>query len=148
MGSNGTKQPACTRQSGVIPYRWVGNKLEILLITSRTNGRWIVPKGVVESNMTAPASAAKEAFEEGGVDGKVGKKALGVYHYEKLGMECAVQLFSMQVTKEHSKWPESHQRKREWMGVRDAVELADDRSVSEMISALAKSLQKARQKGK
>jgi len=44
MGSNvATRNDQ--QQSGVITYRKKQGKLEILLITSRNKGRWIVPKG-------------------------------------------------------------------------------------------------------
>ena len=35
-------------QSAVIPYRWQGERLRVLLITSRRSGDWIVPKGLLE----------------------------------------------------------------------------------------------------
>ena len=53
-----------TVQSGAIPYAWAGDEPTFLLITSRRTGRWIFPKGAVESDMTPARSAAKEAWEE------------------------------------------------------------------------------------
>src|SRR5210317_1534724 len=49
------------RQSGVIPYRVRKGNLEILLITSRRERRWIIPKGIIEPDYSARNSAAKEA---------------------------------------------------------------------------------------
>ena len=37
-------------QSGVIPYRIQEGKIEILLITSLKKKRWIIPKGIIESD--------------------------------------------------------------------------------------------------
>ncbi|WP_371514877.1 NUDIX domain-containing protein [Brevundimonas denitrificans] len=37
------------------------------------HGRWIFPKGMVEDDMTPARSAAKEAWEEAGVRGDIGK---------------------------------------------------------------------------
>ena len=41
------------RQSGVIPYRVRKGNLEILLITSRRERRWIIPKGIIEPDYSA-----------------------------------------------------------------------------------------------
>ena len=73
-----------TLQSGAIPYAWAGDEPTYLLITSRRTGRWIFPKGMVEDDMTPAGSAAKEAWEEAGVRGKVGEEALGIYRTEKV----------------------------------------------------------------
>jgi 8-oxo-dGTP pyrophosphatase MutT (NUDIX family) len=66
------------KQSGVIPYRKKQGKIEVMLITSRNKGRWIIPKGVIEPDLNPRASAAKEAFEEAGVQGDVHSKLLGL----------------------------------------------------------------------
>ena len=58
------------KQSAVVPYRLVKNEIEVLLITTR-KGRWIIPKGIIEPELSAAESAAKEALEEAGVKGEV-----------------------------------------------------------------------------
>jgi len=47
-----------------------GNGIEFLLVQSR-GGRWIFPKGGIESGLTHAQSAALEAFEEAGVHGRI-----------------------------------------------------------------------------
>ena len=64
-------------QSGVIPYRWRDGRLEVLLITSMRSGDWIVPKGLIEPDMTAHDSAAKE-----GRGGR--RRRTGRYHRGRL----------------------------------------------------------------
>ncbi|MGD8617879.1 MAG: NUDIX hydrolase [Gammaproteobacteria bacterium] len=108
------------QQSGVIPYRKKQGKLEILLITSRNKGRWIVPKGVIEPNLSARESAAKEAFEEAGVQGDVHRKLLGSYRHRKLGDVYTVQVYAMKVRKIFRKWDETD-RERGWFPFKDAV---------------------------
>jgi 8-oxo-dGTP pyrophosphatase MutT (NUDIX family) len=49
-------------QSGVIPYRRAITGWEFLLITSRNARRWLIPKGLVEPDLTPVESAIKEAF--------------------------------------------------------------------------------------
>ncbi len=45
-------------------------ELEFLLVRTRA-GRWIFPKGAVDGDPSAAAGAAREAFEEAGVIGRV-----------------------------------------------------------------------------
>jgi 8-oxo-dGTP pyrophosphatase MutT (NUDIX family) len=59
------------RQSGAVPFRVRDGTIEVLLITSLTSGRWIIPKGIIEPPLSSAASAAQEAFEEAGVRGEL-----------------------------------------------------------------------------
>ena len=71
-------------QYGVLPYTLTeSGSLEILLVTTRQTRRWIIPKGWPIKGLKAPQSAAREAYEEAGVRGKVGAKSIGVFSYEK-----------------------------------------------------------------
>ncbi len=69
-------------QYAALPYR-VRDGLELLLITSRETGRWVIPKGWPMKGKTAHAAAAREALEEAGLKGKIGKQSLGDYSYGK-----------------------------------------------------------------
>ena len=51
------------RQSGAVPFRVRDGALEVLLITAVSSDHWIVPKGIVEPDLTPAASAAEEAHE-------------------------------------------------------------------------------------
>jgi predicted NUDIX family NTP pyrophosphohydrolase len=66
-------------QAGVIPYRILDDKIQVLLMTSREMGRWIIPKGNI--NGEAPSKAAgREAYEEAGVKGTITSPIpLGIY---------------------------------------------------------------------
>ena len=57
--------------------------LEILIVTTRQSRRWIVPKGWPIKRLTPSKSAAREAFEEAGVRGKIGARAIGNFTYKK-----------------------------------------------------------------
>ncbi len=81
------------RQSSVLPYRLGKKGLEVLMITSMKRKRWIIPKGIVEPDMTPWDSAAKEALEEAGVEGDVSSQKIGRYHYEKWGGLCRCDVF-------------------------------------------------------
>ncbi|MDX9861451.1 MAG: NUDIX hydrolase [Rhodospirillales bacterium] len=128
------------RQSGVIPFRVGSTGPEVLLITSRTRKRWILPKGVVEPGLTAAASAANEAFEEAGVRGRVAEPSLGSFTYAKWGGICSVEVFAMAVDDVLDDWPERAERTRRWMSPADAAGLADDPGAGDLIARLAEGL--------
>ena len=57
-------------QYAALCYRFrKDNTLEILLITSRDTGRWVIPKGWPMKGKRAHEVAAGEAYEEAGVKG-------------------------------------------------------------------------------
>jgi len=112
-------------QYAALPYRNGAGGLEILLITSRGTGRWIIPKGWPIAGLTSSQSAAREALEEAGVTGRVSSESIGVYRYDKrladdTERDCNVEVFALEVVDELASWPEQHQRRREWIGVEEA----------------------------
>ena len=120
------------RQSGVVPYRLRKGKLEVFLITSRSNKRWIIPKGIIERNYSARNSAAKEALEEAGIEGRLGADPLGTYTYEKWGGVCTVELFAMEVLTSYDVWPESY-RDRIWFSPAEAAERVNEPELKRII---------------
>jgi 8-oxo-dGTP pyrophosphatase MutT (NUDIX family) len=68
--------------AAAIPYRWNEGNLEFLLVRTKA-GRWIFPKGGLESGESTWQAAAREALEEAGVLGTVDEHALGTFPYEK-----------------------------------------------------------------
>jgi 8-oxo-dGTP pyrophosphatase MutT (NUDIX family) len=74
--------------------------LEVLLITSLSSRRWILPKGWPMDGLTLAQSAAREAYEEAGVSGEIADASLGSYHYLKErkdhgAMPCSVSVFAL-----------------------------------------------------
>ena len=128
------------RQSGVIPYRMVDGEPEVLLITSVRRGRWIIPKGVVERQMSAADSASKEAWEEAGIRGEVKGRSIGSYEYEKWGGTCSVAVFLMEVTEQEDEWPERKERRRKWMSLKKAAKRVDEPELEKLIRAAAELL--------
>lgn len=130
-------RPRPVEQSCVVPYRTIDTWVEFALITSRNTGRWIVPKGTVEPNMTSAASAAKEALEEAGLLGKTGDQPLGEYFYSKFGRVYRVEIFPFYVTEQLDDWDEKHFRKREWVAADDALSRITETAVQDAIRQLA-----------
>lgn len=119
-------------QSAVIPWRIQNARIEILLISSRKKKRWVIPKGVKEPALCAAASAAKEALEEAGIEGRVREPAIGCYRYRKWRGVCTVEVFLMEVVTVHESWPEDY-RLREWVSLEDAVERVDEKALKKLM---------------
>lgn len=121
------------QQSGVIPYRIIEGKLEILLITTRKRQGWVIPKGGLCKGMSPHESAAKEAWEEAGVLGRVTTEKLGNYKYRKRGNIYRVNLFLLPVEEVLEDWPEATARERKWLEVNQAAELVKENSLKRII---------------
>ncbi|RUU02882.1 NUDIX hydrolase, partial [Mesorhizobium sp. USDA-HM6] len=59
----------CRLQVAALPWRKDDNGVEIMLITSRDTGRWVLPKGWPEAREPLCEAAAREAGEEAGLYG-------------------------------------------------------------------------------
>ena len=121
------------QQSGVIPYRIIAGKVEILLITTRKRQGWVIPKGGLCKGMSPHESAAKEAWEEAGVLGRVTTEKLGNYEYRKRGNIYRVNLFLLPVEEVLEDWPEATARERKWLEVNQAAELVKENSLKIII---------------
>lgn len=134
-----TKPDYFYSQSAVIPFRRAGDRLEILLITSRKKRRWVIPKGVKEPELSAAESAAKEALEEAGIRGRVYPAPVGHYQYRKWGDVCSVVVFAMHVQEVLERWDEAF-REREWLGVEEAAARIEETALKTMLLSLAATL--------
>ena len=121
------------QQSGVIPYRIIAGKVEILLITTRKRQGWVILKGGLCKGMSPHESAAKEAWEEAGVLGRVTTEKFGNYKYRKRGNIYRVNLFLLPVEEVLEDWPEATARERKWLEVNQAAELVKENSLKRII---------------
>jgi 8-oxo-dGTP pyrophosphatase MutT (NUDIX family) len=122
-------------QSGVIPFRLEEGKIQILLITSRSGKRWVIPKGIIEPDLSPQESAQKEAYEEAGVSGEISGESVGSYSYNKWGGTCTVKVFLLKVEKILEEWNESYFRTREWMSVEEAIKRVDEAKLKDIFSS-------------
>jgi 8-oxo-dGTP pyrophosphatase MutT (NUDIX family) len=129
-------------QSGVIPFRLERGEVQILLVTSRSGKRWVIPKGIIEPDLSPQESAQKEAHEEAGVSGKISGQAVGTYTYNKWGGTCTVKVFLLEVEKILEDWPESYFRTREWVSVEKAVKRVNEAKLKDIIGDLSLPLSK------
>ncbi len=64
-------------------YVDTGTSILVLLVTTRRRGRWTIPKGWRKPEMEDAELAAREAREEGGVEGEIGTAPVGSFVYTK-----------------------------------------------------------------
>lgn len=119
-------------QSAVVPYRWRKRRLQILVITSSSGTRWVLPKGLVESYLTPAESAAKEALEEAGIVGSPLEPSIGSYRYQKWGGTCVVEVFLMPVDEVLDAWDEDY-RDREWVSLETAAKRMRERKLRRLL---------------
>jgi 8-oxo-dGTP pyrophosphatase MutT (NUDIX family) len=129
------------QQYAALPLMGSGDQTQVLLVTSRGTGRWIIPKGHPEKKMKPYAVAAMEAFEEAGVSGTISKASLGQYRSTKglasgKVVPCEVTVFRLDVTEHHPGWKEDSQRKRLWIPLFQAVRFVDDGGLAVFLEKL------------
>lgn len=112
----------------------------MMLITSRRQGRWIIPKGWQDKDESGFMTASREAFEEAGIIGDISTHPLTEYSYLKRlddgSVEpCRVSVFSMKVYGTLSHWRERDEREREWFSIEEASSKLDDAELAEFVRA-------------
>jgi 8-oxo-dGTP pyrophosphatase MutT (NUDIX family) len=132
-------------QYGALPIRFAATgAMEVLLVTSRTTRRWVIPKGWPMKGAKPAEAAAREAFEEAGVRGRIAAEPLGTYAYRKRdddhkhpAVACRVRVFVLQVKRQATRWPERHERETCWFEAKEAAARVDDAGMRDLIEALA-----------
>ena len=132
-------------QYGALPYRFSPDAaMEILLVTTRGTRRWIIPKGWPMKGLRPAKSAAREAFEEAGVTGRIGAKPMGLFTYDKLVDEagtqttCKVRVYPLLVKRQSHVWPESHQRTTQWVEPSRAIAMIKEPDLKKIVASFAK----------
>ena len=140
---NPPREAPLITQFAALPWRVDPEKgLQILLITSRDTGRWVIPKGNPMPRLKGHETAAQEAHEEAGVNGIVSDVAIGHYEYEKRrrtadNVTAQVTVYPLRVTRQHHAWPERHQRTLRWLEPRKAAAAVDEAGLKAIILAFA-----------
>ena len=142
--SNAKSSRAVRLQYGALPYRFSAQgELELLLVTSRTRGRWIIPKGWPIKGLKPQKSAAREAFEEAGVRGAVTAKPIGRYSYDKISddesgaIPCEILVFALNVKRQLKDWPEAREREARWVKPGDATALVEEDGLRSLVETFA-----------
>lgn len=126
-------------QIAALPWREKDERVEIMLITSRDTGRWVLPKGWPEGSEEYHEAALREAAEEAGLRGAISASEAGRYFYGKClksGLErrCEVFVFPLKVERVENKWPEKGQRLRRWFLPVDASVRVREPDLAELLA--------------
>ncbi|MFA3916433.1 NUDIX hydrolase [Ruegeria hyattellae] len=117
-------------------------KQEVLMITSRGSGRWVVPKGWPIDGKTGAEAAVQEAWEEAGVLAEqVDEDPVGSFDYGK-GLKdgttqpVRVSVYRVRVDTLVDEFPEAGQRERRWMPPGEAANLVAEPKLQDLLRAL------------
>ncbi|QKC94981.1 NUDIX hydrolase [Mesorhizobium sp. NZP2298] len=129
------------RQVAAIPFRRNAHgDIEVMLVTSRTTQRFIVPKGWPMKGKSGRKAATIEAMEEAGVLGKTLKEPAGTYSYWKRlannFIRVDVIVYLLEVTEELADWQEAKRRQRAWLAPADAAILIDEPDLATLVETL------------
>lgn len=125
-------------QFAALCYRIVKDKPQILLVTSRGSGRWIVPKGWPMDGVTPARAAMTEAWEEAGIEGESLDFCLGMFSYLKyIGtgtrLPCAVMVYPVRVRSLSADFPEAGTRQRKWFSRKKASRAVAEPELAQII---------------
>jgi 8-oxo-dGTP pyrophosphatase MutT (NUDIX family) len=125
-------------QYACLPWRLDSGRLEVMLITSRGTGRWVLPKGWPMIGVSGVESAVQEALEEAGVVGEA-SGAIGRYSYDKVLKDGSVralevEVYPLAVSEELADWKESSERVRLWFAPDEAAAQVAEYELGELIA--------------
>ena len=127
------------RQVAALVWRTTHSVPDVLLVTSRTTRRWLLPKGWRDDGLSDAQSAAQEAFEEAGAVTAQDDGILGTYQYDKIledgsRLPCTVDVFGFKLVRLADHWPEMTQRVRRWYAAEAAASLVAEPELATLIS--------------
>ncbi len=136
-------KPERRRQYAALPLA-MGDEGQtlVMLVTSRETRRWVIPKGNPEKGLAPHELAAKEAYEEAGLVGEVGREPVGRYRYLKRlrgekTVPCEVEVFPLAVERQLDDWPEKGQRETRWFPPAEAATLVGEGGLVTLLLRLA-----------
>jgi 8-oxo-dGTP pyrophosphatase MutT (NUDIX family) len=129
-------------QVAALPWRRGEAGVEILMITTRTTKRWVIPKGWPMEGKADHDAAAVEAFEEAGVQGVVSSQSFAHYGYLKVSDKgnakfITVTVYALRVEQELEDWPERLERERRWVTAAEAVAMSGEPELAPVLQQFA-----------
>ncbi len=121
----------CTRETDGGP--------QVLLITSRDTGRWVIPKGWPVDGLDGAETAKQEAWEEAGVrPHHLCKAPVGHFTYDKILKDGSAQqvltsVYRIEVQNLADVYPEADMRKREWVSPLTAAERVHEPELRDLL---------------
>lgn len=129
-------------QSGALAYRRAENgEISVLLVRKIHSQNWGIPKGKLVPHLSLDENAAKEAFEEAGVRGRIQQVAAATYRAIKriYGQKCVIEVcvFLLEVTETAKTWPEKAKRDFKWVSPQEAAVLLREPVLADLCMRLA-----------
>lgn len=125
-------------QFAALCWRRREERIEVLLVTTRETGRWVIPKGWPGQDRTPAECAALEAFEEAGVRGIGSERCVGIFTYVKEmpddDLPVVVAVFPVEVSQLLDEWPEMTERTRRWAPLKKAARIVSDPGLRRLLS--------------
>jgi 8-oxo-dGTP pyrophosphatase MutT (NUDIX family) len=139
IAASGAGTDGARIQYGALCWRETVQGIEVLLITSRDTGRWVIPKGWPIPGLAPEAAAAQEAWEEAGVEGEVSPLCIGRFGYSKTltvsaSVPCAVAVYALCVSDLGKRFPEAKERQRKWFTRDEAAALVAEPELALIIA--------------
>ena len=126
-------------QVAALCWRGTDDGIEVLLVSSRTTRRWILPKGWPMPDRDGAGTALQEAWEEAGIraDGSPPVR-IGRYRYRKrltgdVPVQTMVDIYAIRVIGLEDAFPEAGQRAREWFPPEQAATLVQEPELASLL---------------
>lgn len=125
-------------QAGALCLRTEDGERHVLLVGSRRNGRWGLPKGHLDDGEASHTAAAREAFEEAGVRGNASDEIVGSFLYSKDSSpnRYRVIVHLLEVKSLEDVYPEQGLRSRHWFTLPEASEVAGHDGLRNLLRTL------------
>ena len=132
------------RQVAALCWRKSRGRTEVLLITSRDTGRWVVPKGWPMKGLSDAQAAMREAWEEAGVRvGAEKARRVGQFYYDKglddgSDLPVVADVYKVRVRDGElaDRFPEAGQRKRAWVPTKKAARMVEEPALRTLLRSL------------
>jgi 8-oxo-dGTP pyrophosphatase MutT (NUDIX family) len=116
------------KQVAALPFVETEQGQLVLLVTTRGRGQWTIPKGWPKPGLADSELAAREAFEEAGVEGEIAPEPVGAFGYTKRlhlfsWTKCSVDVYALKVRWQVLDWPERQARQLKWVGAEEAASM-------------------------
>ncbi|MBC8351612.1 MAG: protein kinase [Planctomycetes bacterium] len=128
------EQPRTIEQTGALPYRLGDGEVQVLLVRTRRNSHWTIPRATNQSGIMAIEAAAEEAYEEAGVRGVASPTSIGSYTYKRNEKHYRVSVYPVRVELELEAWPEVF-RARTWSTSQAAADLVASDGLRDLLLA-------------
>lgn len=126
-------------QSGALPFLFRNGILHVVLVTSSSGTRWIVPKGGLEKGMSRCEVALMEAAEEAGA---IGMLEPGIKAHCRMNDGRILHLFPLRVAALLPSWPERTVRRRVVLPIYRALLRVCDPGLAEAMRKLSRQLER------